>query len=119
VSSGLELHARSHPVEKVEQPLAVGLAELLRDLSVELLCLPFGLLEELLPGGRQVEIADSPVAGVWPTLEQATLLELVDDRDHPAGGDVEPLGEGVLRLTVACRDCAQESEFAGLELERP
>jgi hypothetical protein len=119
VGSGVELHARGDPVEQVEQLPALFLVELVCHLSVELLRLPFGPLEELLSGGRQVEIADTPVAGVRLPLEQAALLELVDDGHHPAGGYVQPLGESVLRLAVAGRDRAEECELAGLQLERP
>ena len=66
-----------------------------------------------------MEVADPAVVGVRLALEQAALLELVDDRDHPAGGDVEPLRERVLWLAVAGRHGAEQCELARLEPERP
>ena len=53
-----------------------------------------------------------------PALDQLAPLELVDDRDHPAGGDVQPFGERVLRLAPARADRPEEGELAGLELQR-
>ena len=66
-----------------------------------------------------MEVPDAAVACVWRTREQLAPFELVDDRDHPAGGDVQPLGERVLRLAFVRRDRSEEGELAGLELQRP
>ena len=99
MGSGLQVEALGDAVEQVEQLPALLLAKCLGDLPVEPFRLPFRLPEELLAGGGQVEVADAAVAGVWLPLEQAALLELVDDRPWDLVRDtVVDLGLPLVRI---------------------
>jgi hypothetical protein len=118
VSSGLETEAGADALEEIEQLLQLRFRERITDLPIEPDRSSLGLPEELLAGSRQVEVPDAAVASVRPALEQPAPLQLVDDRDHPAGGDVQALGQRVLSLTVSGRHRAHEGELSGLELQR-
>jgi hypothetical protein len=58
------------------------------------------------------------IARVLPTLDEATVLEVVDEADHPVAVNPEGVGEPLLRLAVALREVNQEPEMLGLYAER-
>ena len=56
-----------------------------------------GPLEHPAPLAREVQPAHAAILGIRPPLDEARLLEVVHERDHPAGRDGQPLGERLLR----------------------
>src|SRR4051794_17555793 len=73
-----------------------------------------GDLSSLLEHGaalpREEQPAHAPVLRIGPPLDEAHVLQVVDQRDHPARGNLEPLGKRVLRLAVGGGDEAHQEE---------
>ena len=68
--------------------------------------------------GGQVERVVAAVAGVATTLEEAVLLELVDQRHEAAGQDPELGGDGLLRPTGARGDGPEQAGVRRCQSER-
>jgi hypothetical protein len=47
----------------------------------------------------EVQGMDSTVAAAAPTLDQAAILEIIEEGDHTAGGHTELIGDGLLAPT--------------------
>lgn len=75
-------------------------------------------VEELAPGGGEMEEANPAIARIGATLEQASLGEGIDDGHHPARRDVERLGERLLGAPLVGSDEAEDEEVAGLQVQR-
>lgn len=65
----------------------------------------------------EVQGADAAVPGNGPPLEQAALLEPVDERHHTAGRDLQLLCQRLLRLPFGRGDVSQQHYFARIEAE--
>jgi hypothetical protein len=74
--------------------------------------------EQLVCGRREEDGMGATIARVLPTLDEAAVLEVVDEADHPVAVDPEGVGEPLLRLAVAMREVNQEPEMLGLDAER-
>src|SRR5579862_592504 len=107
VGAGLQFEAGGDALEQVEQLPEFCLVQRVGYLSVEAFCMLFRPSEEPLPDGGQVEVANAAIACVGSAFEKVAVLELVDDCDHPAGGDMQPFGERVLGLAFAGPDRPQ------------
>lgn len=118
VRPGSQLEALLDSVEQVEQLRAFLVAEWLTDPLFELFRQSEGLRKQFSPLRREVQGADAPVTGLRSAFEECAHFELVDNRDHTAGRDVEPLGKRLLGLPFAEADGAENGELARLQFER-
>src|SRR5262249_10716824 len=75
-------------------------------------------VEQIAPVRREVELARATIVRVLSAFEQAALLEGVEEGDHPARGDLEPLADRLLGLTLGEADRAQQRELPRLEPQR-
>jgi hypothetical protein len=65
----------------------------------------------------EVQGADAAVPGNGPPLEQAALLEPIDERNHAAGRDLQRLRQRVLRLPLRRADVSKQHHFARIKAE--
>ena len=72
----------------------------------------------LLPRGGGVQRVVAPVAGIAATLDQAALLQAVDQRDQPARRRAEPAGDRLLAQPGFAADQAEQSGLRAGEVER-
>ncbi len=101
---GLQIEARSNPVQELEQLRAFLCAERVADRPFVLDDEVERVVQQRLAAPGEVDRPDAPVAGIRSAFDQPSRLQLVDDRDDAARGDVQPFGERLLRLAVVCLD---------------
>src|SRR5690349_14712026 len=97
-------------LQQGEEALAVGLTHPLRQLLLVLGGDLAAAGEAALAFRGQVEGADAPVLRVRPPLDQAALLEFVDQGDHAAGGNFDRRADRLLRLPLAGGDEVEDAE---------
>jgi hypothetical protein len=66
----------------------------------------------------QVQRVGAAVGWVAPAFDQAALLELVDQEDHPGGVEPDELAEGLLRQAFVGGQSDEHSSVARLQAER-
>jgi hypothetical protein len=77
-----------------------------------------GLAEDFGSVGGQVKQPGPAVGRVWPALEHALPFEVVDERNHRAGLDPQPLGHRLVRLAAAgLAHSPEQREMARLQPE--
>src|SRR4051794_10886521 len=91
-------------LQQGDDALAVGWAHTLGQLFLVLLGDLATPLEAALAGRGEVEGADPAVVGVRAALDEAALLEFVDQGDHPTGGDFDRRADRLLGLSLGCGD---------------
>lgn len=52
--------------------------------------------EQLVSGGGEEDGVGATIARVLPTLDEAAVLEVIDETDHPVAVDPESVGEPLL-----------------------
>lgn len=92
-------------VERGEDRLVVGV------------CDGRGLGQEASRRRGQVDGVGTPVAGVPPPLDEATLFEVVEKADHRVPVDRHQVGELLLGQAVRARELGEQAEVTGLEPE--
>jgi ABC-type multidrug transport system ATPase subunit len=117
MNAGGEAVFGSHPAEQCDELLAfVGV-----EAGAELvLVLGRGIHDRAKHAAAlagEVEGADATVSRDRPALEQAVLLEPVDERDHAAGRDLQRSRQRLLGLPFRRTDVSQEHYFARIEAE--
>jgi hypothetical protein len=117
MDAGADALLLDEALEQGEEALAIGLAES----TGEIFFVATGDLatagEEAAALGGHVKSADAAVAGERPARDEAALLELVDDRDHAAGGGADRLSDRLLGLALGDVDCIQHSEQRGMQVD--
>jgi len=69
------------------------------------------------PRGRQVERVRAPVDRVASPLGEATMLEVIDERDHGAAVDPKRDAEGLLRPALGSGEVTEHPEVSRMEVE--
>src|SRR6476619_3168699 len=105
------------PLQQGGQAPAIGLAHPTRQLLLVLRRDPAPMSEQLSPRGGQIEGADPAVARMRTPLDQAALLELVDDRDHAAGRRPDRLADRLLRLALRGVDDVEDPEQRRMQID--
>lgn len=106
------------PLEQGDQGRAVGGIHRREESSLLLIGDLVCAGEQLVSGGGEEDGMGATIARVLPTFDEAALLEVVDEADHPVAVDPEGVGEPLLRLAVAVREVNQEPEMLRLDAER-
>jgi hypothetical protein len=66
--------------------------------------------ERLPPFRGEVEGTDAPIGGMRTALDQAALLEFVDEGDHAAGWHLDRLADRLLGATFGSIDEVEDAE---------
>lgn len=96
MNAGSESVFGGHPAEQRDELLAFGGVEAHDELGLMLGRRIHDLAEHAAPLAGEVQGADAAVPGDGPPVEQAALLEPVDERDHAAGRDLQHLRQRLL-----------------------
>lgn len=106
------MHARWYPeplrdsIELFEQTRMLGGVEILGELGLEGRR-ELGRSHKQAPtGGREVQRVRATIVRAGTALEQSARLELVDQRDHPARRDTQPLADRLLGAAFVEGDSA-------------
>lgn len=70
---------------------------------------PPDVTHDRLTGFGEVKRVDTAIIGIATALQQATLLQLVDESHHPAGHEGQMLAERLLAAARCLRDGAQDA----------
>src|SRR5665213_1981924 len=74
--------------------------------------------ELLAPGVGQMQRVDAPVPGVWAALDQPARFVRVDEADHAARGNPQPLADRLLGVALRSGEGAQQREVARFDVQR-
>ena len=112
MNAGGEAVFGGQPTEQADELLAFAGVEAGDDLGLVLGRGLHDLAEHAAPLAGEMQGSDAAVAWNGPPLEQAELLEPVDERDHAAGRDLQHLRQRLLGLPLGRGDVAQQHDFA-------
>ncbi len=98
VHSGRQAEAGGDPLKQLEELLALLFVEVRAQVALVAYGNGEGAAEQIAPGVGQVQLARATIVRVLTPFEQAACGERVDEGDHAAWRDPEPLADGLLGL---------------------
>jgi hypothetical protein len=118
VNARREALGLGNPLQKRDQLRALCGVEGGENLGLVLIGDPLKVRQQVASSGRQVERVRSPVGGIASPLGEATMLELVDQRDHGAAVEPQRDAERLLGAALGGGEVAERPEVPGMQIER-
>jgi hypothetical protein len=117
MNAGGEALFGGQPAEQGDELLALGGVQAGAELGFVLGRGSHDLTQRAAALAGEVQGADTAVAGDRPPLEEAALLEPVDESHHAARRDLQRLSQRLLRLPFCRGDVSQQHDLTRIEIE--
>jgi hypothetical protein len=118
MDAGTDLLRLHDLLEQRDEAIAIRGAESTRDLLLVFVRDSPGAPEQLAALVGEIEGVNPAIAGMRPTLDQAAALELIDDRDHPAGWRLDRLPDRLLRAALRGVHHVENAEKGRVQIDR-